>query len=667
MCGIAGVLVRDPALSESNVETHAHAAFRQRQARDVRTMMAMLRHRGPDGSGLFLDGPVALGHRLLAIQDVGAGHQPMTEASGRFTLTFNGEIYNFPELRRELIALGHRFRTRTDTEVLLHLYQEYGAACLDRLNGMYAFAIWDKREQTLFLARDRFGIKPLYFALLPDRLLFASEAKALLPLMPRIAHNPAALADYFTFQLCLEDKTFFEGIQRLEPATCLTIGMRGAPEVRRYWSPDFQIDDQLQSEAVTARIGWLLDDAVRLNLRGDVPVGAYLSGGLDSSSVVMMASEILRVPLPCFTGTFREGPAYDETPYARTVAHKAGARLYEEEGTPAQLETLMPEVAWSLDEPMAGPGVLPQYLVARRAAQQVKVVLGGQGGDEIFGGYARYLVAYLEECLRGAIFETHAGGPFVVTFESILPNLPLLKPYVPLLGQFWSQGLFEPVERRYLRLLQKFKRVGEYLTPALKESIQHFDPSAPMIRDFCHPSLGSLINKMTWVDQRHFLPALLQVEDRVSMAVSIESRVPLLDHRLVELMAKTPPTIKFSGGELKVLLKRAMAHLVPKDILDRKDKMGFPVPLNLWAAGPLKPFVGELLLGKEARARGFFSPAALEQAVANPASFDRDLWGLMAIELWAQAYLDGAAQRRFPDAEALALVEREETVRVGLD
>lgn len=661
MCGIAGVLVRAPGLAST-----AEEPFHRQQAHDVRTMMAMLRHRGPDGGGIFVKGPVALGHRRLSILDLDDGWQPMTDPTGRYTLTFNGEIYNFPELRRELMALGYRFTTRTDTEVLLNLYQAFGPACLERLNGMFAFALWDDKAQTLFLARDRFGIKPLYYALLPDRCLFASEAKALLPLMPRVAHNPAALADYFTFQLCLEDKTFFEGIQRLEPATCLTIGLTGTPQPERYWSPEFQIDPSLTSDAVTARIGWLLDDAVRLNLRGDVPVGAYLSGGLDSSSVVMMASEILRVPLPCFTGTFREGPAFDETPYARTVAKAAHAKLYEEEGTPENLEALMPTVAWALDEPMAGPGVLPQYLVARRASQQVKVVLGGQGGDELFGGYARYLVAYLEECLRGAIFETHAGGPFVVTFESILPNLPLLKPYVPLLSQFWSQGLFEPVERRYLRLLQKFKRVGEYLTPELRQSLTGFDPGAPMIQDFSHPALGSLINKMTWVDQRHFLPALLQVEDRVSMAVSIESRVPLLDHRLVELLSKTPPTVKFSGGELKVLLKRAMAHLVPREILDRKDKMGFPVPLNQWAAGPLKPFVRELLLGDKARQRGFFAHAAMAEALENPASFDRDLWGLMAIELWARAYLDDGLRDRFPDEAALAQVRAEERVRVGV-
>lgn len=651
MCGIAGVLERNSAGSRG-----------AQAIREVRTMLHLQRHRGPDGGGLYQKGPITLGHRRLSIIDQGEGWQPITDPSGRYTLTFNGEIYNYPELRRELLARGHRFTTRTDTEVLLHLLMEYGRGCLERLNGMFAFAFWDAHTHTLLLARDRFGIKPLYFASTPDRLIFASEAKALLPLMPQVSVNPSALQDYFTFQLCLETKTFFTGIERLEPATVLTLAPDHAPVLERYWSPEFQIDASLTQEAVTARIGWLLDDAVRLNLRGDVPVGAYLSGGLDSSSVVMMASSVLGVSIPCFSGTFREGPAFDETPYARTVAKAAGAELLEYALTPDDLIQMLPEVAYSLDEPMAGPGVLPQYWVARQASKHVKVVLGGQGGDELFGGYARYLVAYLEECLRGAIFDTQGGGPFVVTFESILPNLPLLGPYVPLLKQFWSEGLFEPVERRYLRLLQKFKRVGEYLSPDMQTLVAQGDPGAPMLRDFTRPNLGSLINKMTWVDQRHFLPALLQVEDRVSMAASIESRVPLLDHRLVELLARTPPTVKFAGGELKVLLKRAMAHLVPREVLERRDKMGFPVPLSQWSKGPLKETVRDILLGAPARQRGIFSPIAIESAMDQPEHFDRDLWGLLAIELWHRQYMDGAHQQHWPTEADLERIRAEERV-----
>lgn len=642
MCGFAGILER-PSARWSKLEL----------ATRVRQMLYLQRHRGPDGGGLFQAPPITLGHRRLSIVDLEQGWQPLTEPSGRFVLVFNGEIYNYPELRRELLGRGHRLRSHSDTEVLLHLWLEEGVACLSKLNGMFALAVWDGQTQTLTLARDRFGIKPLYYADLPDGFAFASEAKGLLPMLPEVSLHLPALQDYATFQIVLEQKTFFEGVLKLPPATWLQLKPSGTPQLQTWWQPDFTIDSSLQREAVAARVGWLLEDAVRLNLRGDVPVGAYLSGGLDSSSVVLLAREVMKVKLPCFTGTFREGPAYDETPYARLVAQKAQASLLEHTISPSELAESLPTVAWHLDEPCAGPGALPQYLVAKAAARHVKVILGGQGGDELFGGYARYLVAYLEESLRGAIFETQGGGPFVVTFESILPNLPLLQPYVPLLRQFWREGLFDPVETRYLKLLQKFAQPGAALSPALRAYVREGQPGAPMLRDFHHPALGSLINRMTWVDQRHFLPALLQVEDRMSMAVGLESRVPLLDHRLVELLAKTPPTVKFAGGELKVLLKQAMGQLMPREVLERRDKLGFPVPLNLWAQGPLQEEVRALLLGPRARRLGLLDQTVVEAGLSSAGAFDRDLWGMMALELWGEAYLEGAWQKHLPDEAAM--------------
>ncbi|MFM7199176.1 MAG: asparagine synthase (glutamine-hydrolyzing) [Myxococcota bacterium] len=649
MCGFAGILER-PSSTLSQLEL----------ATQVREMLHLQRHRGPDGGGLFQAPSITLGHRRLSIVDLEQGWQPLREPSGRLTLVFNGEIYNYPELRRELMGRGHRLRSHSDTEVLLHLWLEEGVDCLSRLNGMFALAVWDADTQTLTLARDRFGIKPLHYVDLPDAFGFASEIKGLLPMLPDVRMHLPALREYATFQIVLEQKTFFEGVLKLPPASWLQVSPRQPPRIETWWQPDFTIDSSLQREAVTARVGWLLEDAVRLNLRGDVLMGAYLSGGLDSSSVVMMAREVMGVKLPCFTGTFREGPAYDETPYARLVAQKAHAQLVEHEISPEALAEALPTVAWHLDEPCAGPGALPQFLVAQEAARHVKVMLGGQGGDELFGGYARYLVAYLEESLRGAIFETQGGGPFVVTFESILPNLPLLQPYVPLLKQFWRDGLFEPVERRYLKLLQKFSEPGAALHPDLRGYVREGQPGAPMLRDFQHPALGSLINKMMWVDQRHFLPALLQVEDRMSMASGIESRVPLLDHRLVELLAKTPPTVKFAGGELKVLLKRAMGQLLPREVLERRDKLGFPVPLNVWAQGPLKEQVRALLLGEKARQLGLLDVEEVEKGLEGRGAFDRELWGMMALESWGEAYLNGAWKRKMPNETEMRRLIQEE-------
>ena len=654
MCGIAGVLLLNRPRSAS---PDPAAAFQ------VRQMMAILRHRGPDGGGLYQDGPMTLGHRRLTIVDLEAGWQPMSDPSGRFTLTYNGEIYNTEQLRRDLISRGYRFKTRTDTEVLLHLFAEYGTQCLPRLNGMFAFAIWDALERRLFLARDRFGIKPLYLAKLDDRLLFASEAKALAPLLPSIQADHQALADYFTYQLTLEDNTFFKGVERMVPATSRTYDPQGNEETRHWWEIDFTVDASLTQQQASARVGRLLEDAIRLNLMGDVQVGAHLSGGIDSSSVVMMSTQVLGEALPCFSGGFHEGADFNETNWARMVADKADAPLHVCFPTADDFMRVMPELSYVLDEPIAGPGAFPQYMVSQLASHHVRVVLGGQGGDEIFGGYARYLLAYLEECLRGAIFDIQSKAPFVVTLESIVPSLPLLKPYVPLLKRFWSEGLFDPIDQRYLRLLRKFDRAPSYLSPSFLEILSSHEPGRPMFRDFNLPILGSLINKMTYVDQRHFLPALLQVEDRVSMAWSLESRVPLLDHRLVEFVARIPPTIKFKQGELKGLLKQGVRDLLPEEVLGRRDKMGFPVPLNLWAGGPLKDFFRDILLSDRVRSRGLFRPEALEHVIAEPGSFSRDLWGLLSVELWFRAFVDGD-RRLLPECEAVDRIRAEEKIQV---
>jgi len=625
MCGIAAlVMLRGGVADRVRVER----------------MGAALRHRGPDGEAAWSTGPVAMFHARLAVIDLANGAQPMTD--GTRTITFNGEIYNYRELRTELITHGHRFRTTSDTEVLLAAWAQWGSAALARLNGMFAFVLHDAASGEVFLARDRAGIKPLYFTRDRDCLLAASEIKALLkdPSV-RASSDHASLHEYLTFQFVLGDRTLFRDVHKVEPGCVIRVRpATGDLLVQRYWTPSYGVRRDVTEESATEELRALLEDAVALQLRADVPVGAHLSGGLDSSVLTALAAARSAGPMAAFTGRFAEGPEFDESHYARSVAQRHGVTLHEVVPNVADLSTVLPKLIWHLDEPAAGPGLIPQYAVSQLARRHVKVVLGGQGGDEVFGGYTRYLVAYLEQALKGAVHETNEEAEHVVTLSSILPNLPTLRQYVPMLQSFWSSGVFEAMDRRYFRLVDRSEGSSALYTPEFRASR---DPEAIFARfaaRFNHPETRSYYNKMTHFDLFASLPALLQVEDRVSMAVGLESRVPLLDHRLVEFVAALPPRLKFRGGELKYLFKRATRDLLPTDVLERKDKMGFPVPLQAWMRGGAREFACDTLLSTRARHRGVFDATAVEQLVDGEHAFGRRAWGLLSLELWFQTFID---------------------------
>lgn len=604
-------------------------------------MGATLRHRGPDGEAVDAGGPVALFHARLAIIDLETGAQPMRD--GDLVITYNGEIYNYRELRTELMAHGHRFRTASDTEVILKAYRQWGLDALGRLNGMFAFVLHDAAQGRVVAARDRFGVKPLYWCRAGDDIIWASEIKALLrhPAV-RAELDRSSLQEYLTFQFITGSRTLFRGMSKLEPATVQVVDTVSGTERRhRYWTLSFVIAPPRAEAMVAEELMALLDDAVSLQVRSDVPLGSHLSGGLDSSLLATLAAAKLPAPMAAFTGTFRQGPEFDETPYARSVAARAGITLHEVEPQAHDLPSVLPRIIRHLDEPAAGPGVIPQFAVSQLAARHVKVVLGGQGGDEVFGGYARYLVAYLEQALKGAVFETNEEDEHIVSLRSILPNLPALQRYVPMLQQFWSGGVFEPMDRRYFRLIDRLGGDLRLLAPALRDE---FDADAIFERFaavFNRPDTESYYNKMTHFDLEASLPALLQVEDRASMAASLESRVPLLDHRIVELVAALPPRQKFRGGELKYILKRAIGNRLPSDVMGRKDKMGFPVPLHLWTQGPAREFVRDTLLSTRARQRGLFDPVAVERLLGSEQAFSRQSWGLLCLELWCLEFLDG--------------------------
>jgi asparagine synthase (glutamine-hydrolysing) len=629
MCGICGVVYRDP---EQSVSPAMLAA-----------MMRVIQHRGPDGEGVHIDRGAGLGHRRLSIIDLSdSGRQPMSNEDGRYWITFNGEIYNYRELREELITRGHCFRSQTDTEVILHLFEESGPGCLDRLNGMFAFAIWDAKERSLFAARDRLGVKPFYFASTSDAFVFGSEIKALLASALIAAEpNPAGIADYVTFQFTLGEKTLFRNVSRLRPGECMTLSADGLRlRTRQYWHPDFNVADR-SADSFREELDHLLHDSIRLQLRSDVPVGAHLSGGLDSTTVTALAARQCGGEFHTFSGGFNAGAKFDETPYARLAADRIRTVHHEVFGTPEQFVELMPKLTYLMDEPAGGPGLFPQFLVSRLARDHVKVVLGGQGGDEVFGGYVRYLIAYFEASLRGAMDGSGEDDRYVVTFESILPNLTQLRGYEPLMSHFWQEGLFESPDRRYLRLIDRGATTRELFTSDFWNTARDAFSYDEYRLLFDDPESHSLINKMTRFDLKTLLPALLHVEDRTSMGVSLESRVPLLDHRIVELVASMPPKVKFQGGRSKHIFRDVIAPIVPPEISGRVDKMGFPVPLSEWCrSGVVHEFVHDVLLGPTARARGLFDTAAVERLMSNEPDYGRGLWGLLSLELWMETFID---------------------------
>jgi asparagine synthase (glutamine-hydrolysing) len=609
----------------------------------LKNMMERIRHRGPDGSGTrHIPNQAIFGHLRLAIIDLLYGKQPMVSKDNRYTLIFNGEIYNYLELRQNLAQQGVHFETFSDTEVLLQMLIFYGTDAVKKLNGMFAFVFHDKETNRWLAARDPFGIKPLYFTETKEHLIFASEIKALFA-HPKVhaKRNDEALQQYLAFQMCLDEETLFTGIKKILPGQLICGEGNQVIERFTYWDTNFKVDTDHTEDYFLDRIRLTLEDSVRLQLRSDVPVGCHLSGGIDSSLVSVLAANQSDSPLSLFHGKFSESLEYDESEYAKIISQQTGGIFHQVIPTAQEFVDCLPSLIYALDEPVAGPGVFPQFAVSKLAKEKVKVVLGGQGGDEIFGGYVRYLIGYLEQCLKGSIFESNEEGEHLVTLKSILPNLPLLQKYFPLLKQFWSKGLFEDMDYRYFCLIDRSQGLQDILHTDFLRNFESDYLFSTFQSVFNHPDTVSYINKMTHFDQKTLLPALLQVEDRVSMQVSLESRVPLLDTRLVDLVTTIPPNLKFQGGRTKHLLKKAVNTILPQSILERKEKMGFPVPLKEWMQeGIVRDFVSDTLLSNKSKDRGIYSEKSLEKMINEPGVGSRQLWGALSLELWHQQYLD---------------------------
>ena len=641
MCGIAAVL---------NLSLEPLPGLQ----RAVAVMNELQQHRGPDGEGAWVHprGFAGLGHRRLSIIDLATGQQPMADPAGN-VVTYNGEIYNYVELRAELLA--EPFRTTSDTEVLLHAYRKWGEDCVTEFRGMFAFVLWDEARKTLVCARDRFGIKPLYYTVVDGVLYLASEIKALLPFLPAIETDLEGFKDYLAFQFCLAGKTLFRHVRELLPGQLMVV-RNGSIAVRNYWEvyyvPDFDHTERYFEDRVRA----LVSESVALHLRSDVPVGSYVSGGIDSSIVASLAADRHPDGFAGFTGRFGTDTAYDESRYARDVAAHRRFPLYELDITARDFVEHMARVIYHLDFPVAGPGSFPQYMVSGLARRHHKVLLGGQGGDEIFGGYVRYLMAYFEQCIRGAIDGTMQSGNFIVTYESIIPNLRALREYKPLLGEFWREGLFEDLDRRYFRLINRSGVLQDEVNWSALGAYSPFDT----FREIFHRSnVGkeSYFDSMTHFDFKTLLPALLQVEDRVSMAHGLESRVPFLDHPLVELAATMPSSVKFKNGTMKHVLKRALGDVLPGTVLGRTDKMGFPVPLHDWIGSPgvVRDYITDVFSSRAAAGRDLIDNRRVLDGLDREPKFGRKIWGLLCLELWQQAFHDrGAHFKQLVTREVLA-------------
>jgi asparagine synthase (glutamine-hydrolysing) len=605
------------------------------QLRDIMT------HRGPDDAGLHIDGAVGLGHRRLSIVDLSsAGHQPMCNEDGTVWLVFNGEIYNYVELAADLERRGHRFRSHTDSEVIIHLYEEFGSECLKHLNGMFAFVIWDAKRRTLFGARDRIGIKPFFYHMRDGaQFLCASEAKAILehPSIPR-ALDPEGFAGWFFAGKPEGGRTLFRGVQELQPGYALRL-VDGRLTTWKYWDVTYRYNSTRTTEQTVAELADLLDDAVRIHCRSDAPLGCHLSGGIDSSTVVSLTARH-RPPFKTFSIRFDGEQVYDETSYARVVAEHVGAEWLVATPTHEDFKRLVGSLIWHMDAPLMPSSAFAYHTVSALASRHVKVSMTGHGGDEVFAGYpAQFMTAFGSTAM---FQEVHRAPQRVTPFNRL--RLGLRRGGVTglaarLFGRFRPPAPLtsDPIESLWIRLHCGPTAADDaFLHPDFVRSLGGYDPTPDFLAPLREAGTTETLDRCLYHDLRHYLPILLAAEDRVSMAVSLESRVPLLDYRIVEFLATVPPAQKVTGMLPKALLRLAAKRWVPQVVLDRRDKGPFAVPTHRWLTQDLAPFVRDILRSRRTLERGVFDPRVIRNGLLEQIS----PWTAVMIELWYRIVFD---------------------------
>ncbi len=608
----------------------------------LRKMTSCLSHRGPDDEGLYIKGNVSLGHRRLSIIDLSQfAHQPMSNEDGTIWIVYNGEIYNFLELRDVLIKKGHTFRSRSDTETIIHLYEEYGPECLVYLKGMFAFALWDVKKQLLFLARDRIGKKPLYYWHSPNTFVFVSEIKSILQ-DDNFQRKPdyTAIHHYLTYQYVPSPWTAFEGIKKL-PAAHYLVLKNGNIEVKRYWKLSYLPKHTIKEKDLKAEIIERLKEAVRIRLISDVPLGAFLSGGIDSSTVVALMSGIMKEPVKTFSIGFKE-EKYNELGYARMIAEKFRTDHTEFIVEPKAVE-ILDKLVWHYNEPFADSSAIPTYYVSKLAREHVTVILNGDGGDENFAGYGRY--------------KANQVSGFMHSFVP-LPLARLVYPLVRLIPHgkdpdnfFW----------RLKRFLQEYTNTPElrnaqwlcHFTTEMKEDIYTDDflcrfantDSFELILNRCgEAEADSFLDRVLYADVMMYLPDDLLVKvDVASMANSLEARSPFLDHEFMEFAAGIPAEMKLKGLTTKYILKEALRNILPDEVLFR-EKMGFGVPIDYWFRNELKGMVYDTLLSEKAVSRGYFKKESikkiLDEHVSEKWNWHNHIWNLLMLELWHRMFID---------------------------
>jgi asparagine synthase (glutamine-hydrolysing) len=616
MCGIAGI-----------IGINGKHVFEE----ELHSMCAAMTHRGPDDEGFYFAAGVGLGMRRLSIIDIETGRQPVHNEDGTVWLVLNGEIYNFLELRRDLERRGHTFYTATDTEVIVHLYEEYGSDCVDHLRGMFAFALWDVRKKSLLLARDRLGIKPLFYTELNGRLAFASELKVLLQL-PEIERtlNWSSVSHLMSFLTTPAGESIIAGVHKLEPGHVLNLKFGEAPQVRQYWDVRFEPERGRSEQYFIERLRELLDESVRLHMVSDVPLGAFLSGGVDSSAVVAAMARINSKPVKTFSIGFSER-SFDETRYARCVARQFNTEHRELVLNP-DISEIIDDFAWYLDEPFGDSSALPTYMVSKLAAEEVKVVLSGDGGDELFGGYDKYVVESRERRYQ------HFTAPVRAILRRVAAAMPEGATGRNFLHHFSLSGA-----QRYLDAVTNFRaeEQARLFSPEIAGRIRNVDPlreAAAMLQS----EHGDWLARLQYFDLKNYLPLdILTKVDRMSMAHSIETRVPLLDHKLVEFAAGIPSDLKLNGTS-KYIFKEALRGILPDSVINR-PKQGFGVPLGRWFRGSLGGFLREHLLSERSRARKFFNMSYIENLIVlheRGRPLDLQLWTLVSFELWCRRFID---------------------------
>jgi len=605
----------------------------------LKAMADTIHHRGPDDEGYYVSGPIGLGFRRLSIIDLQRGHQPVPNEDGTIQIIFNGEIYNFQELRAFLLSKGHVFKTHSDTEVIVHLYEELGPQCLEKLRGMFAFAIWDENTKTLFLARDRVGIKPLYYCLTDTSLVFASEIKAILA-DPSIDREiaPEMIDRFLTFLYVPGEETLLKGIRKLAPGHYLLV-RDGKAVIEQYWDLRFAEPTRSLKDAEADLLS-LLAEAVELHMIADVPVGVLLSGGVDSTGVLSFAVHGTDKEISSFTVGFSGGEVADERPYARLAAERFGTQHHEMTISANDFASFLPQYVWHMEEPVCEPPAVALYYVSKLARNYVKVLLSGEGGDEAFAGYSNYRnLVWLERIKRGLspLNGAVAGG---LALANAVFRLPRVAKYVPLMNDRFPDYYYSRTSNPYR---YAGNRLGKVYSADFAQAIDREHSLEPVRELQTHVRGQNTLNAMLYIDTKTWLPDDLLIKaDKMTMANSIELRVPLLDHQVLEFAASLPPSFKLKGATTKFILKKALSQRIPKEIRDRK-KTGFPVPYESWLRKDLKDVVWGVLTDRKTINRGYFRKDAIEallRANSNGADYSKEIFSLLSLELWLRTFLD---------------------------